>query len=114
MDTLYHITHSEDWTQAELEGIYQSDSLSKEGFIHCSFGEQIVGTANNFYRGQSDLILLKIDPTKVKAEIRCEDLYQMNQSFPHIYGPLNLDAVVKVVDFKPDSDGNFSLPVDVE
>ncbi len=113
MDTLYHITHSKNWKQAQLEGIYQSDSLLKEGFIHCSFGEQIVETANNFYHGQKDLMLVLIDPARVKAEIRCEDLYQMNQLFPHIYGPLNLDAVIKAIPFEPDSAGNFSLHADI-
>ena len=110
MDTILHITRRVDWETAVTTPPYRADSLTTEGFIHCSTAAQVLGPANEFYRGQTDLVLLVIDSGKAKAEIVYEDCYETGQQFPHIYGPLNLDAVVKVVDFPPNADGSFSLP----
>ena len=110
MDTILHITRRVDWETAVTTPPYRADSLTTEGFIHCSTAAQVLGPANEFYRGQTDLVLLVIDSDKTKAEIVYEDCYETGQQFPHIYGPLNLDAVVKVVDFPPNADGSFSLP----
>ncbi len=64
--------------------------------------------ANSFYRGQRSLVLLCIDFARVKAEIKYEGL-ESGEQFPHIYGELNLDAVVNVLDFEPDQEGQFTL-----
>ena len=61
------------------------------------------------FKGKSGLILLVIDDSKVTPEIKYEDAGN-GKLYPHIYGPLNIDAVVKVVDFPPKSDGSFELP----
>lgn len=50
--------------------------------------------------------------SKVKAKIVRKDLYNHNFAFPHIYGELNLDAVVAAVDFKSSEDGEFVIPLD--
>ncbi len=118
MDTILHITKREDWETLTLSGAetavttpsYRADSLEIDGFIHCSTMEQVLKPANEMFHGQTGLVLLVIDSAKVQAEIVYEDCYESGQEFPHIYGPLNLDAVVKVVDFPPNADGSFSLP----
>jgi len=110
MDTILHITRRVDWETAVITPPYRSDSLATEGFIHCSTLAQVLEPANEFYRGQTGLILLVIDYSKVKSTIIYEDCYETGQQFPHIYGPLNVDAVVQVVDFPPNDDGSFSLP----
>ena len=107
---MYHITRTQDWQKAQAEGSYQADSLLKEGFIHCSDQEQIIATANRYYRGAGGLLLLKIDETRLQAGVRRENLEGGSILFPHIYGPLNLDAVVAVYPFIPGEDGLFSLP----
>jgi len=91
--------------------------LSTVGFIHCSKPSQIVGVANTFYRGQQGLVLLVIDPLKLQAELKWEPPAEPEPTharegelFPHIYGPLNLDAVIEILPFEPDEDGNFMLP----
>ncbi len=107
---ILHITHRSDWEAAQATGEYRADSLAAEGFIHCSTVEQVLGPANEFYRGKDDLVLLVIDPARLAAELVYEDSYHIGTAFPHIYGPLNLDAVTSVVPFPPLADGTFELP----
>lgn len=107
MIDLLHITHKEDWLKALAEGSYRADSLASQGFIHCSTPAQVAATANRFYHGQHGLVLLGIDSRLVQAEVRWENLEGGNDVFPHIYGLLNLEGVVKVSEFEPDQDGNF-------
>jgi len=107
---IYHIAHKKDWQAALSNDTYQTDSLETEGFIHCSPKEKIFEIANNFYKGQNGLVLLVIDESKVKAKIIREDLYNHNFEFPHIYGELNLDAVIDALDFKSSEDGMFIFP----
>jgi uncharacterized protein (DUF952 family) len=82
------------------------------GFIHCSKAHQVSGVANAVYAGVHGLVLLVIDPERVTAPIREEspDGSDGNERYPHIYGPLNVDAVLEVVEFEPSSDGTFELP----
>lgn len=109
---VYHITQHEVWEQAKAAGEYTAPSLESEGFIHASTLEQVVDTANRFYRGQQKLVLLAIETEKTKAEVRFDPVYThgAEQKFPHIYGPLNLEAVVDVLEFPPQPGGEFSLP----
>lgn len=111
---ILHITSRAQWEAAQPAEVYRSDSLVTEGFIHCSAPTQVLGPANAFFTGQKNLVLLCIDPAAVQAPIVYEDCYQTGQAFPHIYGPLNIDAVTDVVDFPPNADGTFSLPKEVQ
>jgi uncharacterized protein (DUF952 family) len=111
---IYHITTQAYWQSAQGRGVYHCPSLEKEGFIHCSKRNQVLKVANRLYRGQRNLVLLCISALKVDAAIRNELPADGNgggnERFPHIYGELNLDAVVDVVDFPPQADGSFALP----
>lgn len=107
---ILHIASSEDWTAARALGEYRADSLTGEGFIHCSTPAQVLIPANERYRGRDDLLLLVIDPARLAAALVYEDCYESGQAFPHLYGPLNLDAVTRVVPFPPGPDGRFALP----
>jgi len=111
MTTILHIARKMDWEQARAEGSYRADTLASEGFIHCSTPEQVIPVANHLFRGQPDLVLLVIDRDKVRAPIRDENLEGGTTLYPHIYGPLNLDAVRSVLDFPPRDDGSFELPI---
>ncbi|HOO33984.1 MAG TPA: DUF952 domain-containing protein [Thermotogota bacterium] len=106
---IVHVIKKEKWEAAKKEGIYRNESLEKEGFIHCSLENQVCKVADSHYKGQKDLLLLYIDENKVKPEVVYEDLYNLNEDYPHIYGALNLDSVAKAVDFIPDQDGFFHL-----
>lgn len=111
---ILHITTQEEWKTALDAGSYRADSLEMEGFIHCSTAEQVIGVANERFHGRAGLVLLCIAPAHLDAALIYEDCYETGQLFPHIYGPLNLNAVAAVVDFPPGADGNFTLPVEVE
>jgi uncharacterized protein (DUF952 family) len=107
-DLIYHITALKDWEAAQAAGSYRADSLQSEGFIHASTAAQVIHTANRYYQGQHGLILLAIDPAKVSVEIRYENLTGGEERFPHLYGPLALDAVVRVEPIEPGPDGTFT------
>jgi uncharacterized protein (DUF952 family) len=100
---IYHITTVQAWENAMLEGGYQPSSLSLEGFIHCSYDHQLARTASRYYAGQHELVLLWIDPGLLAAELRVEGGTGDGERFPHIHGPLNLAAVVRVTNFDPDA-----------
>jgi uncharacterized protein (DUF952 family) len=110
MATIFHIATREAWDRARVQGSYRPEMFTVEGFIHCSTREQVIGVANFRFRGQTGLVLLRIDTDRVKAEIRYENLEGGQQMFPHIYGELNIDAVARVAEFEPDSEGYFALP----
>jgi uncharacterized protein (DUF952 family) len=111
MDNIYHISTWKAWEEAVKRNSYQAESLAREGFIHCSMSEQVLRVAEAFYHGQKDLVILVIDPTNLIAEVRWEPgSDKPEELFPHIYGPINLDAVIKVLDFNEDTDGHFILP----
>jgi uncharacterized protein (DUF952 family) len=107
---VYHIFPRADWKAAQKAGIYRPASLESQGFIHFSRVEQVLPVAANFYSDMKDLLLLTIAVEKLEGEVRNEDLLGEGQGFPHLYGTLNLDAVVAVSKFNGDEDGIFRLP----
>jgi uncharacterized protein (DUF952 family) len=110
---IYHIATAADWARARTGGQYTTSTrgrtLAEEGFIHTSAPEQVALVANAFYQGEPDLLLLVIDTDLVDAEIRYEHVPGQAQPYPHIYGPLNTNAVVQTHPFEPDPDGQFSF-----
>lgn len=116
---ILHITSKSEWADAQARGEYTAPSLASEGFIHCSTEKQILNVANAFYRGRTDLVVLNLAEDRIKPELKWEapagppaENISEADLFPHIYGPINLDAVASVLDFPPDADGGWSsLPV---
>lgn len=113
MPIIFHIARQEAWANREDQsaaGYYRPEMFPVDGFVHCSTSEQVVKVADTRFRGQQDLVLLCIDTDKVTADIRYENLEGGRELFPHIYGEINTDAVVRVAEFAPGVDGYFSLP----
>lgn len=104
---IYHITTRAAWQRAQTNGVYRADSLASEGFIHCSDADQVTAVADDLFYGAKGLLLLHIDPGKLQAEIVYEDLYEADENFPHVYGPIELEAVARVTDFEPGPEGDF-------
>lgn len=85
---IYHLT---------LDGSLTPASLESEGFVHCSTGEQLLATARRYYAGVTGLRVLVLDPQRLTAELRYEmpaGAHSPRELFPHIYGPLNREAIV--------------------
>lgn len=111
---IYHIATRADWEQARASGEYTRSTVDKtlaeEGFIHASQAAQVAGTANRFYRAvPGDLVLLVIDKRLLRAEVRYEHVPGADLPFPHIYGPLNVDAVVEARPLAAGPDGTFAF-----
>ena len=114
---IYHIATRSDWEQARRDGVYTTSTagrtLAQEGFIHASQAAQVAGVANAFYRDcPDDLVLLVIDAGLVRAPVRYEDVRGADAPFPHIYGPLNTDAVLAARPLSPGADGEFTFTPD--
>ena len=115
---ILHIVRRADWESARARGFYAPASLAAEGFIHCSTIEQLLHTANRYYRGQHNLIVLCIDESRLETAPKYEPPIPAHDHtpealFPHLYGPLNLDGVIHVIDFPSDADGSFKLPTEL-
>lgn len=113
MPLIYHIATAQEWDRAEVAGEYRVSTLGRSleevGFIHCSQASQVAAVANRFYRGVPGVVLLTIDEHLVRAEVRYEDVPGSDDPFPHMYGPLNTDAVIEVAQFPPDAEGKYSF-----
>jgi len=91
---IYHITSVEAWDVASGSGSFTAPSLATEGFIHCSDARQVERSLNKFFHEKNEVLLLRIDPELLTSELRYEGAD--GDLFPHIYGPINTDAVVSV------------------
>jgi uncharacterized protein (DUF952 family) len=94
MAIIYHVTGLQDWETAQELGFYEAPSLLTEGFIHCSQEEQVEGVLQRYFAGRSDLVKLVIDTDMLDVPLRYEEAPSIQQVFPHIYGRLNLAAVI--------------------
>lgn len=104
---IFHILPKQLWEAARASGEYRGDTLTTEGFIHCSTAEQVTRTANRIFRGRDGLIVLQIDPSQVVSRIVYEDTSKTGEDFPHIYGPLNVSAVAGTQELCIGVDGSF-------
>ena len=115
---IYHLTSRPAWREAQERGEYRAESLESEGFIHCSTRTQVLPVAEKYYKGQADMILFTIDPALLSSELRWEPPsggapppgVPEGDLFPHIYGPINLEAVLKVYDLESNPDGSYKTP----
>jgi uncharacterized protein (DUF952 family)/GNAT superfamily N-acetyltransferase len=115
---ILHLTNSTNWIEAQKQGFITAPSLATEGFIHCSTEHQMSAVANKYYRGATDMVLVHIDPAALTSPLRWEPPAHIDGSpslpnetlFPHIYGVINLEAVIRVIDFPLNLDGSFDLP----
>ncbi len=97
---IYHLTEPGRWAQSLAEGVHTGSTrgveLADEGFIHCSTSAQWPTVRALFYADVEELLLLHIDEQALGAEVVYEQLGGAPEPFPHIYGPIPLDAVVRV------------------
>jgi uncharacterized protein (DUF952 family) len=104
---IVHVCTKAEWQKAKALNEFRVESLDSEGFIHCSGLDTILRVANSNWRGRKDLIILFIDSAKVISPIKYEPDSESGILYPHVYGPINLDAIIQVKEFKPKEDGTF-------
>jgi uncharacterized protein (DUF952 family) len=107
-ERLFHITSASAWARAKEGGVYRAASLETEGFIHLSTSVQWLRTANRFFRGQQGLVLLVLRRDALSAEVRFEAAD--GDSFPHLYGPLEVEAVESAHELPVAVDGAIEAP----
>lgn len=108
VDCILHIAEHEAWQEAQKHGQYTTSSLATEGFIHCSEDEeQATFAASWFFTNRSDLPVLSIDTSKLKSPVKREQVD--DKWFPHVYGPINVDAVVEVRTLVKREDGSHTV-----
>ena len=102
MALIYHVTTKQEWNAAKEKGFYTALSLETEGFIHTSEAHQVDGVLQRYYHGKKNLLKLVIETEKLSSELKYELAPSVNENFPHIYGPINLEAVIEVVELDED------------
>lgn len=109
--SIHHLAQRDAWEAAVAAGEYRVStigmSLDDVGFIHASRPHQVAPVARRFYVGVDDLVLLTIDPALLDVEVRYEPGTGTDELFPHLYGPLNIAAVIEVTPYAADADGTF-------
>jgi glutathione S-transferase len=107
MRPIYHLVLRHLWERDPCRP-FEAASLADEGFIHCSYAEQVARSANRFYTDATDLLLLTIDTTRLSSPLR-EELAGNGALFPHIYGPINRDAVTSAVPLQRGADRRWAF-----
>ncbi|WP_053732135.1 DUF952 domain-containing protein [Nocardia sp. NRRL S-836] len=105
---LLHIISTADWAAARSAGSIAP--AAGEEFVHCSDRGVVHVTAGKFFHGRDGLLLLVVDPGRLDVPVRWEAVPDSPLWFPHVYGPIPVDAVVEVHDFPCSPDGSFVLP----
>ncbi len=90
---IYHIVLPEVWEKFKDEKFYEADSLASEGFIHCSFADQLEAVLQRYYKGTEKVLILTIDVEKLTSKL-VEEPSTNNEIYPHIYGQINLESVI--------------------
>ena len=101
--TIFHITHPETWRTAKDDKFYSSDTLSEIGFIHCCGKDQIEFVLDQWFFEWKNLILLEIEIDKLSSRLVFENLEGGNELFPHVYGPVDLDAIITIKEMKKEN-----------
>lgn len=106
---IFHLVPGEYYRDSDSSGPYRPATFDEEGFIHCTQGvDNVAAVGNRHYKDDRRMyIVLVIDPAKVQPEIRYDDAARI---YPHIYGPLNRDAITEILPVLRESDGSFLPP----
>ncbi|HHW22420.1 MAG TPA: DUF952 domain-containing protein [Clostridiaceae bacterium] len=104
---ILHCMKKKTWEEVKSKKYYGEECIASEGFIHCSPVGYMWRVAPNFKDVIDELVLLCIDTDKLEPEVRWEDGDDCGRSYPHVYGLINLDAIIKVLPYLKDENGNW-------
>jgi uncharacterized protein (DUF952 family) len=107
--TVYHLVPREEFERQDPAADYLPVAFPTDGFIHLTEGaDELAAVGNRYYRDDPrPFVALVIDLNRVRAPVRYEDPRRV---YPHVYGPLNRDAIVAVLDVPRQPDGTFLRP----
>ena len=109
MAIIYHLAVRAEWEAARNKEEYRAESLALEGFIHCSKDHsQLLAVANRLFPGRADLLVLEVETDRLDSPLKHE-VSRSGEIYPHIYGPLNTNAVVGTLSLNPGDGSGFSL-----
>ncbi len=92
---IYHVTTLQDWESQKGKPEFIPADYNKEVFIHCCTQAQLAGVVDRYFKGRSGLVLLHLDESKLKAELKYE-ISTNDEEFPHLYGAINCEAIISV------------------
>ncbi len=104
---IYLLSSEQEYNQALKQGFLIRDSIELEGFIHASPREQLTRVANKYYKDTIKPLILVVDTSKVSVEVKWEPA--AGSLYPHIYGPLNADAIIETQEISLNENGEFRL-----
>lgn len=107
---LVHLCSATDWARAQKLGVHRPESLTSVGYVHLSTPAQVHLPANRLYAGRTDLMLLRVDAARLTSPVRWEPGVPTDPDgmvFPHLYGELPVEAVIRVTPYLPGRDGLF-------
>ncbi|MEI6914836.1 MAG: DUF952 domain-containing protein [Armatimonadota bacterium] len=105
---IYHFALESDWRRAQESRRYEADSLMAEGFLHCATADQLETIAHCYFHGVPGLLLLSINEQKLTSDLKWDE-NELGETYPHLHGHLNLDAVEDVVPLECGSDGAINI-----
>jgi uncharacterized protein (DUF952 family) len=107
--TMYHLVPRSEWEAADPSRPYVPAAFGQDGFVHCTDGaDEVAATANRYFGTfDGELLALVLDRSQLGAPVRYEDPRRV---FPHVYGPIERDAVVEVLTMPRDGAGHFQAP----
>lgn len=102
----YHMTTRDVWERQRFQADYLPEAYPNDGFIHCTNGtDRLIWVANTFYTAERrEIVVLALDVARIASDVRYDD---PDQTFPHIYGPLNTNAVIGQLKVVRAGDGGF-------
>lgn len=108
---LFHVTLKSEYKQNLQGNEYGLESIKKTGFIPCVEFNQIIDFSNKNFKGvhNDDTVVICIDPSRLKSEIKWESNENSSMVYPNVYGLINKDCIINVVDLNRDIDGNFYM-----
>ncbi|MBY0335686.1 MAG: DUF952 domain-containing protein [Acetobacteraceae bacterium] len=112
MDTLiYTLVRGSDWQAAERAGAYRgSADDARDGFLHFSTADQVRESAAKHRAGEADLWLVEVEAAPLGEALKWEPAGKRAGLFPHLYAPLPLAAVKRVVRLPLGADGRHVFP----
>ncbi|WDE13143.1 DUF952 domain-containing protein [Thalassomonas haliotis] len=106
-DYIYLLSSKAEYQQAQHNGELTRDSLAEEGFIHASPKHQLSRIANKYHTTTIEPLVMVVDKSRITNEVKWEPA--TGGLYPHIYGPLNMDAVIRTVPIALSASGNFDI-----